>query len=156
AWSTALSWLLVLTAIPLGLKLSDTWPLVSQRAREFSEVVGAPRAVVFAVLVVSWLIAATWKQLGQRLYIGLTGGAWLSKGSVFLILTVVSLLGPAFEWLSDHRDVRVALINWLPLILAALVAAKMTSAAWIITRLERSSLLTDRAMIRGAAYWMVA
>src|SRR2546425_4301541 len=49
-----------------------------------------------------------------------------------------------------------SLWNALPLILAGLVALKMSAAAWIATRLDRSRLLGDRALFVGAACWCVA
>src|SRR2546425_7779385 len=42
------------------------------------------------------------------------------------------------------------------LILAGLVALKMSAAAWIATRLDRSRLLGERALVLGAACWLVA
>ena len=49
-WSTLAAWLLVLVAIPLALTLSGTWPVVIERARRLTEVVGMPRAVVIVLL----------------------------------------------------------------------------------------------------------
>ena len=155
-WSTLAAWGLVLVAIPVALILSDTWPIVIERARRVNDGFGPPRAVVFVLLILGGFIAATWKQLVQSLYIGLTGRAWLIKGSVFLTLTFLFLLGPITEWIIDHRDVQGALWDALPLILAILVCVKMSAAAWIATRLYRSRLLSDRTLISGAACWCVA
>jgi hypothetical protein len=46
--------------------------------------------------------------------------------------------------------------NALPLILAGLVGLKLSAAAWIATRLDRSRLLGDRALVAGAACWVLA
>jgi hypothetical protein len=43
----------------------------------------------------------------------------------------------------------------LPVILAILVCVKMSAAAWIVTRLYRSRLLSDRTLVTGAACWCV-
>jgi hypothetical protein len=40
-----------------------------------------------------------------------------------------------------------------PLILASLVACKMTAAAFVAIRLDRSGLLSDRILITGALTW---
>jgi len=154
-WSTALTWLLVLVAIPLGLQLSGEMPLVIERSRRFAEVVGTPRAVVFLLLLVAGFFASTWKQLVQSLYIGLTGREWLIKGSVFVVVSILICLGPIAEWIIETKR-----LGWLwsalPLIFAMLVCLKMIAATWVAVRLYRSRLLRDRALVIGAASWCVA
>lgn len=155
-WSTGATWVLVLVAIPLALQWSGTWPIVAEKARQTVGFMGMPRAVVFVLLILAGFIAATWKQLVQILYIGLTGREWLIKGSVLLALTFLILLGPIAQWIIDTPGVQRALWNALPLILAGLVGLKMSAAAWIATRLDRSQLLSDRALVTGAACWCAA
>ncbi len=153
--STALAWLLVLVAIPIALQWSGVMPLALERSRRFAEVVGTPRAVVFLLLVVMAFIASTWKQLVQTLYIGLTGRAGLIKGSIFVTLTLLTLVGPAVEWIIETRRVGT-LWNALPTIVAVLVGLKMSAAVWIATRLYRSRLVSDRTLVMGAACWSAA
>src|SRR5439155_9117088 len=69
--STLFAWLVVLVAVPLGLTVSGSWPVVIKMARGLTEFFGAPRAVVFAMLGLLGLLATTWKQLVQGLSIGL-------------------------------------------------------------------------------------
>jgi len=155
-WSALAAWLLVLVAIPLALEWSGTWSVVKDRAQRMNDAVGTPRAVALVLLILAGFIVSTWKQLVQSLHIGLTGREWLIKGSVLLTLTFLILLGPVVEWIIDSPSVQRALWNALPLILAGLVALKMSAAAWIATRLDRSRLLGDRALFVGAACWCVA
>jgi hypothetical protein len=155
-WSTLAAWLLVFVAIPIGLALSDKLPLVIARAHRFVDAVGAPRAIVVVLLGVSGLMASTWKQLVQSLYIGLTGREWLIKGSVFLTLLSLAAIGPIAIWIIENSDVRVALWSALPLILGVLVCFKMSAAAWVATRLYRSRVLSDRTLVTGAAGWAAA
>jgi hypothetical protein len=154
-WSTAFAWLLVLIAIPLALQWSGEMPLVLERSRRFSEAVGTPRAIVFLLLVTAAFIASTWKQLVQTLYIGLTGRAGLIKGSIFVTLTFLVLIGPTAEWLIETRRLG-RLWSALPWIFTLLVCVKMSAAVWITTRLYRSRLVSDRALVVGAACWCVA
>lgn len=155
-WSTLAAWLLVAIAIPVALTLSDTWPVVIERARQVSDVVGAPRAVVLALLLLAGLMASTWKQLVQGLYIGLSGRAWLAKASATLTLALVTFIEPVFVWVRDNDDVLIALWNALPWILAVLACAKTSVGAWVATRLHLSRLLGDRVLVTGAACWLVA
>ena len=154
-WSTALAWLMIIVAVPLALEWSGEMPLVLERSRRFAEAVGTPRAVVFSLLVVAAFIASTWKQLVQTLYIGLTGRAGLIKGSIFATLTFLFFIGPTAEWLIETR--RLGRVwSALPMIFVILVCVKMSLAVWIATRLHRDRLLSERALVTGAACWCVA
>jgi len=155
-WSTLAAWLVVLVATPLALEWSGTWSVVIERVRHMNDAIGTPRAVVFVLLILAGFIVSTWKQLVQSLHIGLTGRAWIVKGCVLLTLTFLILLGPIVEWIIDTPSVQRALWNALPLILAGLVGLKMSAAAWIATRLDRRRLLGDRALVAGAACWVLA
>lgn len=155
-WSTLAAWLLVLVAIPLALEWSGTWSVVIDRAHRMHDAIGTPRAVVFVLLVLAGFIASTWKQLVQSFHVALTGREWLIKVTVFLTLTLLFLLGPIVEWIIDSSSLQRALWDALPLILAALVGLKISAAAWIATRLDRSRLLGERALVAGAACWLVA
>jgi len=134
---------------------SQSWPVVMDRARRLAEEIGTLRATVLLLLILLGFIASTWKQLVQSLYIGLTGRDWLIKGSVFVSLSLLFFIGPIAQWIIDSSRVRGALWDVLPLILAILVCLKMSAACWVATRLYRSRLLSDRALVTGAACWCV-
>lgn len=154
--STLAAWGLVFVATPLALAWSGTWPMLVERVQRMNATIGTPRAIVLVLLVIAPFVASTWKQLVQSLYIVLTGREWLIKGSVLLTLTFLSLLGPIVEWIIDSPSMQRALWNALPLILAGLVGLKMSAAAWIATRLDRTRLLGHSAFVAGAAGWCVA
>jgi hypothetical protein len=154
--STLAAWLVVLVATPLALEWSGTWSVVTERVRRMNDAIGTTRGAIVVLLILAGFIVATWKQLVQSLHIGLTGRAWIVKGSVLLTLTLLILLGPIVEWIIDSQSVQRALWDALPLILAGLVAIKMSTAAWIATRLDRGRLLGDRALVLGAACWSAA
>ncbi|MDQ6871987.1 MAG: hypothetical protein M3037_08225 [Gemmatimonadota bacterium] len=153
--STIAAWLLVLVAVPLALELSGTSVIVLDRWHRFSQVVGTPRAVVAMVLILSGCIASTWKQLVQSLYIGLTGREAVIKGSVFLTLVFLFLIGPFAGWIVDSGRLG-EFWSALPLIFAVLVSLKMIAAVWIAARLYHGRLVSDRTFVTGAAFWCVA
>ncbi len=155
-WSTLAAWLVVLVAMSLALEWSGTWSVVTEGVRRMNDAIGTPRAATVVLLILAGFIVATWKQLVQSLHIGLTGREWIVKGSVLLTLTFLILLGPIVEWIIDSPSVQRALWNALPLGLAGLVGLKMSAAAWIATRLDRSRLLGARALVLGAACWVLA
>jgi hypothetical protein len=59
--------------------------MVIEWNRQLIEAVGTPRAAAIVLLGVSALLAATWKQLVQSLYISMSGREWIIKSSVFLV-----------------------------------------------------------------------
>ncbi len=153
--SVSVTWVLVLLAMMIALTLSGTWGLVLGRLRRLSEIVGTPRTVVAVLLLVGGCIAVTWTQLVQGLYVGLSGRASLIKGSVVLVLGFFFLFGPFVEWIVDSRRLG-EVWSALPLVFAILVAVKMVAAVWILVRLYRGRVLSDRALVLGAGFWCVA
>lgn len=155
-WSTLVAWLVLLVVISIALVWSETLPLVVDRATRLTTAVGAPRAIVIALLAFAGLLASTWKHLVQNLCIGLTGRDWLIKGSVFASLVLAILVFPAARLLHDSRHAVAVLWDVWPMILAVLVGLKMAGAAWVAIRLGNSRLLSDGALIAGAAGWVIA
>jgi hypothetical protein len=153
--STLVAWLLVLIAVPLALWLSGTTQLFTEPGRRIIAFVGTARGIVFILLVLVLLMATTWKQLVQRLYIGLTGREWLIKGSTFLTLALLFMIGPVLSWLHDPSVLASLWDNaaWIP---AGLVLLKMGAAFWVVTVLYRAQLVSDRALIIGAVSWCLA
>ena len=155
-WSTLATWLLVLVAIPLALRLSGTAPLVIERAHRLVEVFGMPRAVAIVLLGFLALLASTWKQLVQSLYIGMSGREWAVKASVFVALTFLAIVLPLAHWISGDRYAMGVLWNAFPSIAAVLVIFKISTAAWIAVRLRDRRLVSDRALVIGAVCWDAA
>lgn len=151
--STVVTWMLVAMAIPIGVRLSGTAPMVMDWIRGTHEFFGTPRAIVFALLVASALVLGTWKQLVQSLCIGMTGREWVIKGSAFLALVVISFFLPFAHWVISSRSA-VAWLFWsLPVITGVLVLLKVGAASWVAIRLHRRGSLSERAMLTGAASW---
>lgn len=156
AWSTLATWLLVLVAMLLALVWSGNWPVVVDRASRLAAVVGVPRTVVFALLVLAGLVASTWKQLVQSLSISMDGREWLATALLMAALALIIVIGPLAQWVVDDDDARAALWNALPVTLAALVAIKMGAAGWNAVRLARNGLLNDGTLVGAAVCWVAA
>lgn len=151
--STLTAWLLVVFVVPIALAMSGTWPIVLGWWRRGVEAMGMLRMTTVVLLGFAGLLASTWKQLVQNLCIGLTGREWIIKANVFLTLSFLVVLGPLVHWVIDSRRAVVALWEALPWITGVLVVIKMSIAAWIIRRLHDRRLLSDRALVIGAACW---
>jgi hypothetical protein len=148
--STFAAWLLVLIAAPIALQLSETLPLVMQRAYRLAEVMGTTRAVAIVLLALFLLMSSTWKQLVQSLYIGLSGREWVVKASTFGVLALLAFALPAAHWLLGNRRAMAALWTSFPWIAAALAIAKLSIAGWIAVRLRDRGLLSERRVAIGA------
>jgi hypothetical protein len=153
--SIGLAWLLVLVAVPIALALSGSSAVVLNRWHHLSEIVGTPRAAVVVLLLLAAFIASTWKQLVRSLYVGLSGRASLIKGSVLLVLGFFFVFGPFAEWVIESGRLG-EVWSALPFIFAVLVSLKMIAAAWIVVRLYRGRIVSDRTLVTGAALWTVA
>jgi hypothetical protein len=155
-WSTLAAWVMVLIAIPLAVRLSGTAPVVIEWARDVVEVFGLPRAVVLMLLALSALVASTWKQLVQSLYIGLSGREWLLKASVFLPLSLIAIALPLGHWIVTKRVFMNALWNAIPWVLAVLVCAKLAGGGWAVIRLHHARLLNGRTLLLCLVCWDAA
>jgi|SRR5712692_8953324 len=155
-WSTLVAWLLVLVAIPLALRFSGAAPAVMERAHRFVEVFGTPRAIAIVLLGLAALMASTWKQLVQSLYIGMSGREWVVKTSVFVALTLLAVILPLAALISRSKYAMAVLWNVFPLIAAVLVCFKLAAGVWIAMRLHDKRLLSDRTLVIGAVCWDVA
>jgi hypothetical protein len=152
-WSTAVTWALVLVAIPVALRLTDTWPIVLERWHRTIALMGEARASVLTLLIVAGFMVSTWKQLVQTLFIGMTGRVWIVRTSLILTLVLVSVIGPLLDWVAGNGAVQAALWGAAPTVLAALAALKLSAAVWVAVRLYHSRLLRDRTLVIGAALW---
>ncbi|HMF11334.1 MAG TPA: hypothetical protein VKE94_03485, partial [Gemmataceae bacterium] len=103
AWSTLAAWLLVLIATPLALTLSGQWPVITNAVQSWLAVESPLRVAVITVLIGLGLVAFTWKQLVQNLYVGLTGREWFVKLTVFVGLAILALVLPIGKWVYDHE-----------------------------------------------------
>jgi hypothetical protein len=154
--STLAAWMLVLVATPLALRFSGAAPVMIERAHRFVEVMGVPRASAILLLGAAALLASTWKQLVQSLYIGMSGREWIVKGSVFAALAFLAVVLPLAVWTSRNRQAMAVLFNNFALIAAVLVGLKLSAAVCIAMRLHDKKLLSDRTLVIGALCWDVA
>jgi hypothetical protein len=152
-WSTLAAWLPVLVAIPIALRLSGTSRMVLEWVHQVVNALGMPRAAALLLLGLFALMASTWKQLVQSLYIGMTGREWIVKASVFAALSFLAIVLPLAHWIAGERYRMGVLWESLPLLFAVLVLLKLAAAVWIALRLHHRNLLSDRRIVITAVGW---
>ncbi len=145
--STVVTWLLVLVAVLLALRLSGASSAVADGALDVIESAGMPRTVALVLLGLSALVASTWKQLVRSLYVGMSGRAWLVKASVFVTLVVLTVIVSLLPWVHGSVDVVLWLWRVLPWVLAVLICVKVSGAVWAAMRLQDNRLLKGRTLV---------
>ena len=154
--STLVSWLVVAAALPLALAWSGTVVILQDIAQDTAGQIGTPRVALVAALLVFVFMLATWKQLVQSLYVGLSGRAWVVRWSVFGAMVAVSIGVPLLIWVIETPKARAAIWDSLPEIAGLLALLKVSVGTWIAVRLWRSRVLSDRALLVGALAWLAA
>lgn len=156
AISTVAAWLIVGTFTAIGFMWSGGDSVLVEWADRFVRRVGAVRAVVLALLVLTGLVSVTWTMLVQGLFIGLTGRQWIVRTIGLITLVAVMMIGPAIEWILDLPDADRWIWDGILFVPATLVAVKMGIAVWVAARLVRSRLVSERVLVIGAAAWAAA
>lgn len=154
--SALAAWLIVAAAVPVALAWSGTSVILGDVARDMAVQIGATRVAVFSALLVVAFMSATWKQLVQSLYVGLSGRAWVVRWSVLAAMVGVSVAVPLVIWVIETPRAIAALWSSLPAIVAVLATLKVTLGAWVVVRLWRTRVLDDRTLLSGAGVWIAA
>ena len=155
-WSTLASWVFPAVAIPAAVQLSGTAPTVRGWIETLISFMGVARGSAMIVVVIAALLIATWSQLVHTIYIGLSGRAWLVKGSVFTTLTLLTFLMPLVHFTLTNRRVFAVVWNGFPWILAIAVCVKVVLAAWVMIRLYDERIFSARSLLIAAAVWDIA
>jgi hypothetical protein len=151
--STLAAWLLVAIAVPLALTASEAWGPVVEITSRVDHALGRPRAIALGTLVLALLIAATWKQLVQGLYIAMSGRDWLVKGVAFTSLVLVTAGFLLLGWILDSRHRIVVAWSAIPWLMVTLVALKLVLAMRVMQRGTGRGLFTRRQLVLGAITW---
>jgi hypothetical protein len=151
--STLAAWVIVAVAVPIALAWSRASEPILDIARNVDGALGRPRAIILGLLVLFALVASTWKQLVQGLYIAMSGRDWAVKGIAFTTLALLTLGFLALGWILDSRQ-RIAIAwNAIPWLMAVLAALKFLLAMRVMQRGAARGLFTRRQLIFGAMTW---
>jgi len=151
--TTLLTWAIVVAMTAAAVTLSGAAAPLGELGERW--LAARPAAEVAATLTAAavLLLVLTWKQLVENLLIGLTGREWVIKGYMFFGATAASGVAVAGLWLLVHPEHYGTAKEWLPRILAALVALKLTAAAAVAAGLRRKRLVADRTLAAVAGIW---
>ncbi len=151
--STLAAWMIVAVAIPIALTWSRASEPILNIARNVDGALGRPRAIILGLLILLALIASTWKQLVQGLYIAMSGRDWAVKGITFATLALVTIGFLALGWILDSRQRIAVAWNAIPWLMATLAALKLLLAMRVMQRGAARGLFTRSQLILGAMTW---
>ena len=153
--STALAWLIALTAIAVAEVWSGASVAVTTSFEPVVEAFGSGRPFIAGgIFFVAILMLSTWRQLVQNLCISLTGNPWLIKSTVLIGLLIMTALGPGLQWFFRDRDIQSKFWNALPLIAIVLVSLKFAAGAVIFSKLHARRVFDDRGLILRSVAWL--
>jgi hypothetical protein len=160
ACSTLLTWLLLVIVAPVSVYLwcdSVHW---GHLQRSTAMLYSPTSQWLAPLLAISTAMIVTWALLVSGLWLGYSGraGFYYSMTSVGLALFTTGFF--YFVWWLDHPrsrgDVAVSMLPWLPWMFAAIVTAKVFSAALCALTLRRSRLVSSRSLIAYTSMWLIA
>jgi hypothetical protein len=151
--STLAAWMIVAVAVPAVLVWSDAAEPILDLARNAESALGRARAVILGLLVLAGLLASTWKQLVQGLYIAMSGRDWAVKGMVSATLVVLTAGIFALGWILDSRSRTVVALNAIPWLMAAFVALKLALAFLVMQRGAARGLFRRAQLVSAAIVW---
>lgn len=153
ARSAALSWAMVLVAVPIWLALWCDTSLLSRGWHLLQARYSVPALCALLSLGLLTLVALTWRWLAVSLYLGLWG-----RPKVFITSAACSFVG---GWLflivaAINFDHPKQLKQWeeLAYYLAALVALKWIVGAWAFRETHRRGLMPARVIFAYGALWL--
>jgi len=151
--STLAAWVIVAVAVPIALMWSHAAEPILNIVRTVDGALGRPRAIILGILLLAGLVASTWKQLVQGLYIAMSGRDWAVKGIAFATLALLTLGFLALGWILDSRQ-RIA-VAWsaIPWLMASFAALKLLLAIRVMQRGAARGLFTPKQLIFGAMAW---
>jgi hypothetical protein len=153
--STLVTWVIVALAIPIVVVWSDATKPIVDIARDADAALGAPRAIVLGLLILTALVASTWKQLVQGLCIAMSGRDGAVKGIAFATLVALTAAFVALGWILNSRYRMAVAWEAIPWLMVIFVALKLVLVIEVMRRGAGRGLFTRAQLILGAIVWDV-
>jgi hypothetical protein len=154
AMATATAWLLVLVLTPFWLRFwCDYQPMLDDLKKTSGAYPGFSIGSGVALFLLCVLL--TWRFLIGSLYLGLSGKAWMINTAacgVFLSIFAVPLGISVIA--ENHAYLLLYPPAWVPWVIAALFAAKVSGSAALARHAYRHQLITTRSMLIYGTIWL--
>ncbi len=155
ARAALLAWAVVAVVLAAALALSPIGAAILRLVGRFVEAHGG-RGVAVLVLVAVGMPALTWKWIVSQLWVGLTGRTWVAVAWGFAIPLGITVLAPAFAWLTNHPADHDALLAGAPWAVGIALALKLTAGAAVVALLLRRRLVPRQTLAWLGIAWVAA
>jgi hypothetical protein len=154
--TTLTAWAIVLLAAAVWFAYSGSHEQLSQAWNQLRQAYPSGRVAAIALLGFCGPILVTWRLLVNNLWVGLTGRAWIVRGS--MLACGVALPAVCMAWAGVTENPDLGHRFWLDLPWYAAVAAlvKLLAAACVGHTLLRRGLIGPRALTRVLVVWLLA
>jgi hypothetical protein len=114
------------------------------------------RVAATAVLAVGGPVVLTWRLLADNLWLGLTGRAWIVRGSLIACGLGLTLTLTLYATLAEHADFAHRLWVVLPWWAGGAALLKLLAASSVGRTLLRRGLVSPRGLAKLSALWLLA
>jgi len=147
---TAAIWILFLAYISV-LLLRPGFP---ESIAGVAATVGAWKASGISVLILMLLVALTWKNMVEGLWVTLTGRKWVENATSFGLLGLLFVGIGLGIWIYFHPDVHGVAVAAVPWLVGLALMMKFAAAAVVMRGLVRSGLTGPAGASLMAATWL--
>jgi hypothetical protein len=155
AWITLVCWVLVGIAAPLILLGTGTTEEAVGWIRDWLAAQSPLKATTFLLVAAVVGIGVTWASMARTMFLGLMGRAWIAHAVLLVVLFASFPVLGTIKWISKHPESHANVAAVLPWVLSGAVGLKVLVGVWVVRRVRRAGLITDRALIRLLAAWAV-
>jgi hypothetical protein len=155
ARSTLITWALAFLAILALLPLSASGTVLARWAGLLIETQGVKGAVLL-LLVVLGLVALTWKEFVNQLWVGLTGRWWVVVSLSAALPVGATAVALVTQLVAPRPEAQARLLAAVPRVIALALPVKLAAGLLIARALWRRGLVPPRTLTRFAVAWVLA
>jgi hypothetical protein len=155
ALATLAAWAVLVVSVAVWYGATQAHEQMSARWGHLLQAYSAWKLCAASLLAVSGLFLLTWKQLVANLCIGLTGRAWLVRGTAVAFGIVVTLAMMLLARLTDRPAFSETFWDALPWWVAGGVCLKLLGAAGALRALVRSRLVETPTLTKLLSVWLL-
>jgi hypothetical protein len=153
---TLAAWAVVLLAASVWFVETDSYESLRHLWRRLLQQYGPWRATATAALVIAAHPLLTWRLLVDNLWLGLTGRAWVVRGSLVVCGLGLTLTLLLYVRLVDDPEFAHRVWDALPWWAGGAVLLKLLAAGCVCRALVRRGLVAPRTLVKVLVVWLLA
>jgi hypothetical protein len=154
--ATLTAWAILLLAAAVWFVYSGSHEHLSHAWNHLRQAYPSGRLAAITLLVLGGPVFITWRLLVNNLWFGLTGRAWIVRGSMLACGVALPAFCMAWASVADNPDLAQRLWADLPGYAAAAALVKLLAATCVGRALLRRGLIEPRALAKVLVVWLLA